>query len=268
MAKKFDFYEWLVYKDFPIIYLANFIHSAKSLWGWKYRRAAAEGKRRIKDLRVDGGDVFIALNGPSIAKMPLEKAKGMDMIFVNQGFKLPAYRVVNPKYHFFIDSKLINGVWDIHWIDEILSMHPNIIFVMPASWSQLPILQPYIDKGVNILWINGRHSHGVSGAAFQLCWELGYKRIYFAGYEQTGIAAYILKKSSHFYGADPDEGMHDVRYIMKDLSMNARHLWAAMKSAEYAKQIGVEMINLTEGGIMDMFARQDFNAVFNKASQK
>ena len=56
--------------------------------------------------------------------------------------------------------------------------------------------------------------------------------------------------------------MHDVRYIMKDLSMNARHLWAAIKSAEHAKKIGVEMINLTEGGIMDMFERRNFCDVF------
>lgn len=260
---KFDFYEWLVYKDFPLIKFANFVHNAKGLWGWRYRQAARQGAKMIKDSKVVGGDIFIALNAPSIKEMPLERIKGkMDCIFVNQGFKLPAYKDLHPKYHFFIDSKLINGIWDIHWIDEILEMVPDITFVMPPSWSQLPILKPYIDRGVKILWFNGKHSHGVSGQAFQLCWKLGYKRIYFAGYEQTGIAAYILNQSSHFYGADPDEASHSVRYIMKDLSMNARHLWAAIKSAEYARTIGVELINLSRGGIMNMFERKVFEEVF------
>lgn len=260
--KKFDFYEWLVYKDFPIIHLANFIHGAKSLWGWKYRRATAKGKAMMCERRVNGGDIFIALNGPSIKEMPLERIKGMDCIFVNQGFKLPSYKTLQPKYHFFIDPKLMDGTWDICWIDEILAMVPSITFVMPAAWSNNPKLKPYIERGVKILWFNGKHSHGVSGAAFQFCWKLGYKRIYFAGYEQTAIAAYILNQSSHFYGADPDEGSHTVRYVMKDLSMNARHLWAAIKSAEYAERIGVELINLTRGGIMNMFKRQVFEDVF------
>ena len=186
----------------------------------------------------------------------------MDCIFVNQGFKLPSYKLLQPKYHFFIDPKLINGTWDIHWIDEILAMVPGITFVMPAGWSNHPIIKPYVDRGVQILWFNGKYSHGVSGAAFQFCWELGYKRIYFAGYEQTAIAAYILNQSTHFYGADPDEDTYSPRFLATALSMNARHLWAAIKSEEYAERIGVELINLSRGGIMNMFKRQVFEDVF------
>lgn len=260
--KKFDFFEWLVYKDFPIIRAANFIKGVKTLWGLKYHKALAQGRKMMKERRVNGGDIFIALNAPSIKDMPLERVKGMDCIFVNQGFRLPAYKELHPKYHFFIDPKLLDGTWDIHWIDEILEMVPDITFVMLASWAKHPKLKPYVDRGVKIIWFEGKHSHGVSGAAFQFCWKLGYKNIYFAGYEQTGIAAYILKQSSHFYGADPDEASHTVRYIMKDLSMNARHLWAAIQSAEYSKKIGVRLVNLSRGGIMDMFERKRFEDVF------
>ena len=263
--KKFDFYEWLVTKDETIIALANFIHGSKRLWGlfdWRGRRC---GKKMLKSMRVNGGEIFIALNGPSIRKQPIERVKGMDCIFVNQGFKLPQYQLLHPRFHIFMDSKLIKGVWDIKWLDEILAMVPDITFVMPTAWSRLDMFKEYVDKGARIAWWDApsqRMSHGVSGAAFQLAWMLGYRKIYFSGYEQTATPSYILKQASHFYGNDPDVATHDVRYIMKDLSMNARHLAAAIRSSEYAKKIGVEMYNLTDGGIMDMFERKQFEDVF------
>ena len=266
MKRKFDFYEWLVVKDSVIIWFVHFIYNERSLWGICDWRAKRDGKRMVKRLRVPGGDLFVALNGPSIKKQPIERVKGMDCVFVNQGFKLPQYKELKPKFHVFIDPKLIKGIWDIKWLDEILSMVPDIIFVMPTAWSRLPMFKPYIEKGVKILWWDAPSrfmTHGVSGFVFQLAWKLGYKRIYFSGYEQTATPAYILKQASHFYGNDPDVMTHDYRYIMKDLSMNARHLAAAIRSANYARKIGVEMYNLTEGGIMDMFVRKRFEDVFS-----
>lgn len=263
--KKFDFYAWLVTKDELIISLVKFVYNARRLWGWGDRRARRDGRMMLKDMSVTDKSLFIALNGPSIKRQPLERVKGMDCIFVNQGFRLPQYRLLHPRFHIFIDTKLVKGVWDIKWIDEILKMVPDITFVMPTSWSRLAVLKPYVDRGVRILWWDAPSSamtHGVSGFAFQLAWRLGYTKIYFSGYEQTATPAYILKQASHFYGNDPDVDTHDAYYIMKDLSMNARHLAAAFRSSEYAKRIGVKMYNLTEGGIMDMFERRRFEDVF------
>lgn len=266
--KKFDFYEWLVTKDWPIISIAYFIRGARNLWGAMDWKAKRQGRLLLNELKVNGRELFLFLNGPSIRRQPLERVgrnKNIDCAFVNQGFRLPQYCGLRPKFHVFIDSKLINGIWDIHWLDEILSMVPDIVFVMPPSWARHPLLRPYINRGVRILWWKApitSMSHGVSGSMFQLAWKLGYRRIYFTGYEQTATPAYILKQASHFYGNDPDFATHDAHYIMKDLSMNARHLAAAFRSSAYAKRIGVEMINLTDGGIMDMFTRRKFEEVF------
>ena len=265
MKRKFDFYEWLVIKDEPIIALANFIHASKRLWGLGDWRAKRQGKRMLSAMRVDSKDLMVILNAPSVKEQPLERIKGMDCVFANQGFKMPQYQIVHPKFHVFIDSKLVKGIWDIRWIDEILAMVPDITFVMPTAWSRNAVLQPYVKRGVRILWWDApsaRMTHGVSGFIFQLAWALGYKRIYFTGYEQTATPAYILKQASHFYGNDPDFATHDAHYIMKDLSMNARHLASAIRSSAYAKKIGVEMYNLTKGGIMDMFERKAFEEVF------
>jgi len=263
--KRFDFWEWMVFKDEPIVWVANFIRDAKRLWGWGNWRAKRQGKKMIKGLANEGGTLFVALNGPSIKKQPIERIAGMDCLFVNQGFRLPQYKFLHPKYHVFIDKKLVDGTWDIKWLDEILEMVPDITFVMPTAWSRNSLFAPYVQRGVKILWWDApcqRFIHGVSGFVFQLAWALGYKKIYVTGYEQTATPAYILKQASHFYGFDPDVNSHDVHYIMKDLYLNARHLACAFRSAAYAKKIGVDIINLTEGGIVDMFRREKFEDVF------
>ena len=262
---RFDFYSWLVTKDIHIIRVANFIRDAKRIWGLSDYKARNIGRKLVKTLAAPGKDLFIALNGPSIQKQPIERIKGMDCIFVNQGFRLPQYRELKPRFHIFIDKKLIDGTWDITWLDQIHDMVPDIVFVMPPSWAKSSKIKPYIEKGYRILWWSAPRlelTHGVSGFAFQLAWELRYKRVYFSGYEQTATPAYILKRASHFYGSDPDVRSHDARYIMKDLSMNARHLAAAFRSAEFYKRKGMELVNLTDGGIMDMFQRKRFEEVF------
>lgn len=266
--KKFDFVIWLINKDGPIVKLANFVHGAKRLWGLGDWRAKWQAKKMLPQFEIKDRELFVFLNGPSVKKQPLERVarrKDIDCIFVNQGFKLPQYKMLHPKFHVFIDTKMLKGIWDVHWIDEILEMVPDITFVMPPSWAKHPVIKPYVDRGVRILWWQTpikNLAHGVSATAFQLGWRLGYKRIYFTGYEQTATPAYMLKQASHFYGNDPDVETHDTTYIIKDLYMNACHLLVAQASARYAKQIGVDMVNLTDGGLMDMFRRERFEDVF------
>lgn len=263
--KKLDFFVFQIAVNTLIANLYDFIRQIFNLWGVFNLKARRMGMRLLKESKVKNGTMFLALNGPSIKTQPLERVagNGIDCVFVNQGFKLSQYKLLHPRYHIFIDTKLLKGIWDINWLDEILEMVPDITFVMPTSWARHPVLQPYIKRGIRILWWDApRSSHGVSGYTFQLAWALGYKRIYFSGYEQTATPAYILKQASHFYGNDPDVETHDALYIMKDLYMNARHLYQAFKSEEYAKKHGYELINLTDGGIMDMFERKRFEDVF------
>lgn len=264
MRKRFDFWVWMVQKDAIFIKIACLLRGISNLWGIRDLKWLLRGDRIIKERKVVGGRIFIALNGPSINKQPLEKIKGTgtDLIFVNQGFRLPSYRELHPKYHIFIDTKLIHGVWDIHWLDEILEMVPDITFVFPAEWARNRLFAPYIKRGVPIIWIRVRHSHGVSAAAFSLAMRLGYKDIYFSGYEGTAFACSLVKQSSHFYGIDSDEANIPPENIMKGYLMNADHFRCAINTAREAKRKGVNLINLTEGGIMDMFTRLKFDSVF------
>lgn len=263
-----DVWKWLVTKDDLLLSAIEFIWSARNLYGLRNLKWRRKGADLIKRLRpeTEGRDVVIVLNGPSVKEQPLERLKGRDLIFVNQGFRLPIYKNLQPKYHVFIDSKLIHGVWDIKWLDEIRDMNPNITFVMPASWARLPLLAPYIQKGYQIIWIDscigGLRGLGVSGACFDLARALKYATIYFTGFEATSFAASLLKTSSHFYGNDTDEATMTASDVMKGYYMNARQIRELILVAKAFKRLHVNVVNLTNGGLLNMFPRKRFEEVF------
>ena len=265
---EFDIWKWLVTKDDIILSVIELLSSATNLYGLRTHGWKKLGDAIIDEdrKRVVGKDAVIVLNGPSMKVQPIERLKGKDLVFVNQGFRHPAYKNLQPKYHVFIDTKLIHGVWDIKWLDEIHEMVPGITFVMPAAWARLPLLKPYIDKGYRIIWtgkaIGGMRGLGVSGECFDLVRRLGYKNIFFTGFEATGFAASLLNQASHFYGNDSDEEGKPVDVIMKEYYMNARQIRELILVAKKFKKNKVDVVNLTDGGLLNMFPRQNFEDVF------
>ncbi len=264
----FDIWKWLVTKDDLLLSAIEFIWSAKNLYGLrnlKWRRIGAELIKQHR-LAAEGRDVVIVLNAPSIKEQPLERLKGKDLVFVNQGFRLPMYKDLKPKYHVFIDSKLIHGIWDIKWLDAIHDINPNVTYVMPASWAHLPLLRPYIQKGYSIIWIDscisGLRGLGVSGACFNLALALRYGTVYFTGFEATSFAASLMKTSSHFYGNDGDEASMTASDIMKGYYMNARQMRELIVIGEKFRKKKVNIYNLTAGGLLNMFPRKSFCDVF------
>ena len=264
--KKFDFWKWYVEKDDLILSVVQFVYGARRLWGLKDAKYRQIGRRLINEKKVDGGDAVIVLNGPSVKRQPIEHVIGKDVFFVNQGFRLPCYKSVHPKYHVFVDTKLIHGVWDVHWLDEILEMVPDITFAMPAHWASTHLFDSYIERKIPIIWLahasGTTRGHGVSGACFDLAMQLGYKQIYFTGYEATSFASALLSQASHFYGNDRDESTLTASDIMKGYYLNARHIREVIISAERMKKAGIKVYNLTDGGILEMFERKRFEDVF------
>ena len=263
---RFDIWKWLVTKDDFILSVIEILASARSLWGILDWRARKAGLKVLKEHKVNGGNIAIVLNAPSIRQQPIERLQGTDCMFVNQGFRHPAYKQIKPKFHVFIDTKLIHGVWDIKWLDEILDMVPDITFILPASWAKLPLLKPYIERKIPIIWLwsstGGVRGLGVSGACFEIAETLGYSNIYFTGFEATSFAASLLKTSSHFYGNDSDESLMTDSDIMKGYYMNARQIRELILIAKRFEKKKVKVINLTKGGVLAMFKRGVFEEVF------
>lgn len=262
------FWQWMVYKDDVFFVIVEFLVSVMRLWGVRYRRWGNIGRRMLLTSKSDSKEAVIVLNAPSIKSQPLENLCGRTVIFANQGFRLPQYKQIHPKYHVFVDTKMVKGVWDIKWLDQIHDMIPDITFVMPSRWATLPLMKPYIEKGYNIAWLNEAgesiRGFGVAQVCFKVAELIGCKRVYVTGFEDTGFAASLVSDSSHFYGRDADELNRSPEMLMQGYYMNARHVRELIRFARKMAKKGVEIINVTRGGVVSEFKRENFEDVFGK----
>lgn len=262
-----NIWKLLIAKETVLLYILNFLGGIIVKIKTKNRSVLKRSNEKIIKQNEHNKRVVIIMNGPSIQEQDFNLLKGEDVIFANRGFKHPLYRSIQPKYHVFVDPKIKNGVWPITWIDEILEMVPNITFIMPAQWATLPKLKPYIDKGVKFLWLFDNHifigGMGCTGASIRGAIYIGYKEIYITGFEKTGFAYELLKQASHFYGTNEENNTKSWDDYTLDFFMNFIFYVGAKNSAKAWKKKGVNIINVTKGGIVEVFQRQDFDNVFS-----
>ena len=205
-----------------------------------------------------GKDLYVILNAPSLKTQDLSALKGKVTMFVNRGFMHPLYKDLQPTYHVFIDTKMIKGIWPITWIEEIHQLSPSTIILLPLAWSSNSMFDPYRNY---IYWLNWNlpfYNLGVSGACFSFGIQQHFDRIFFTGFDATGIAHEIVKTSdSHFYGDDKElEGRSTESFAM-GLYMHSRHLHDLKRLADYCRKRNIKVVNLTNGGLLDMFPREE-----------
>lgn len=257
-----DFWSIMVRKDDFILDTIDLFFILKAKISLKYNKILASNKL----LKIEHEkDVFVILNGPSVNKQDLSKLIGKDVIFVNRGFKHPLFKHLKPKFYFFVDSKILHGEWPLTWLDEIHQMSPDTIFVMPAHWANLEFLRPYILKGYNFYWLpSDRKCNciGVGGACLSFCAKIGYKTIYFTGFEATGLAHEMINTaSSHFYGINEENLIKTTKDYERDLYMMSRHLHDLNRFAQNMNSKNIKIYNLTEGGLLDMFKRSSYKSI-------
>lgn len=188
-------------------------------------------------------------------------------MFVNRGFMHPLYAKIKPKYHVFVDRKMLSGEWSTEWLDDIVKMNPNVIFLMPVSWADKDRFKPYISKGYNFYWLpfnTPASCLGVSGYCFDFAISNNIKQIYFLGFDATGLANEVLKGASHFYGTNAENNAKTTINYIQDFYMFSRHLLDLHKMAKKAKKHGINIYNATKGGLLDMFPRVTYENLFQK----
>jgi|GEM_PF-1112902 len=259
--RRLNFWDFMVIKDDLILSVIERILELRHSLNLNRQYYLRCSKKIIAEKRSQKlNSVYVILNGPSLNSQDLSVLKGEELIFVNRGFLHPLYKELQPKYHVFIDSKMINGVWDVEWLDRILDMVPGITFAMPVAWVRQPILRKYIQRKIPIVWLSSGQLRGigVAGACFDLSFLLGYKTIYFTGFEATGFAQDLLNKASHFYGSVDDRELQGAYDYARGYYMNCRQMRELILYARRAQHKGVSIFNLTEGGLLDMFERRKF----------
>lgn len=223
-------------------------------------------KRRMKKNPFEGlgKDLYIVLNGPSLKSQNLKKLKGKNTMFVNRGFLHPLYSELQPKYHVFVDTKMLTGEWPVAWIDEIFRLSPNTKIVLPIEWYQKPVFTKY-KEDKRIYWLEWEipfYGIGVSSTCFSFAITQKFANIYFIGFDANGLAYDMIKSSeSHFYGSDPELKDMTTMQFNTALYSHAIHLRSLNKFAEYCKHKNIHIYNMTNGGLLDMFPRKNFDDI-------
>lgn len=261
-----NFWQLMIKKDNLIIDVIGKVLTIRSRFNFKEQKLLISTKPDIP--LGKGKDLYLILNGPSLKKQDLALLKGKTLMFVNRGFKHPLYKLLKPDFHVFVDNKLLSGEWDMVWLDEIVRLNPNITFLMPVSWAFHDKVKPYIKKGYNFQWLASGSKVlclGVSGACFKFAIAQQFKTIYFTGFDANGIAYELIKSSnSHFYGVSEDNNTKSTKNYVMDLYMHSRHLSDLRSFAQKCKKRNINIINLTDGGLLDMFEVQDFTGTLNR----
>lgn len=259
-----NFWDFMLRKEDLICYIVDSILEFVNIFNFKQKRfLSAMKKEESKNI---GKDIFIILNGPSLTTQDLSVLKGKDILFVNRGFKHELYKSLQPKYHVFIDPKMLSGEWDIKWIDYIKEIVPEITFIMPVEWAFVDKFKPYVTGNYSIHWIKSYKKCnfiGVGGAAFEFAIQQHYKNIYFTGFDANGLPFEMVNASSHFYGVNEENLTKTTKDYARDLYMFSRHYRDLNRYADKCNKKGIKIINLTNGGLLDMFERVTLDKINN-----
>ena len=253
-----NFWSLMIKKDDLILSFVESLRSVKN----DLNMSLHSVKKRMRDLPLEGRgkDLYILLNAPSLNTQNLAVLEGKNTMFVNRGFMHPLYEKLQPKYHVFIDTKMLQGVWPVSWLEEIWKKSPSTKILLPLAWYTNDKFIKYRDSK-KIYWLNWNlpfYNLGVSGACFAFAIQQKFENIYFSGFDATGIAHEMVKTAnSHFYGNDKElEGKSTKQFVI-DLYMHSRHLHDLNRLADYCKKRKISLINITNGGLLDMFPRKD-----------
>lgn len=169
----------------------------------------------------------------------------------------PLYKMLQPKYHIFVDNKMLKGIWPVSWLDEIWSLSSNTKIILPIEWMNNPLFSTYKNK---IYWLTQKlpfYNLGVSGSCFAFAIQHQFENIYFTGFDANGIGYEMIKSAdSHFYGNDKELEGKSTKQFAIDLLMHSRHLHDLNRLAIYCQKRNIKIINLTNGGLLDMFPRE------------
>ena len=223
---------------------------------FKIRRLMARAPKEGK-----GKDIYIVLNGPSLKKQNLSALKGKCLMFVNKGFMHPLYKDLRPQYHIFVDTKIRDGVWPVTWLDEIFSLSPNVRIILPIAWYNHPTFSNYKEEK-RIFWLDWNvpfYTLGVSGGCFSYAIRQEFENIFFTGFDANSCAYDMLNSSeSHFYGSDSElKNMTSMQHALALMS-TALHFQCLNNLAKYCRKRNINIVNLTNGGLVDAFPRQEF----------
>ncbi|MFN3018116.1 6-hydroxymethylpterin diphosphokinase MptE-like protein [Vibrio coralliilyticus] len=250
-----------------------------------YPRSLSSNKK-YKNL-YNGRECFVLGNGPSLKVQNIELLKDRTVFMVNRAFMDSRYAEIKPDFHVFVDQKLCDGRWPISYLDEVISVNPDVTLVLNARWYDVDKFQVYKTK-CKIIWLDcykeptrfnvsskvdiskisiGKH---VVENAIITATYLGFKTVYVTGVDGDGFANLLVGMESHSYGFNEDDVVRFSSWqgIREALSSVCRWMivWSYLDC--FTKNNGTKIKNLTGRGIITMVELGEFSKVVEREDDK
>lgn len=205
-------------------------------------------------------ECFIIGNGPSLSVNDLILLKEKDCFVSNGFYKIqnrlnfcPKYYVVQDRY--CMDDKTINQIkaehiliGDYFWRTHNISAYNAFCFPTKRSIGKESI-------SFGNFYSKITDAYTVTFSIMQIAIALGYKKLYLLGldhdypftYDVKGNVVQNFEVKSHFYGEEQDNAS-----ICNVEGMTKAYICAK----RYANEHGIEIINCTRGGKLEVFPRK------------
>ncbi len=234
----------------------------------KLRKALANNRELTQKRNSD--ECYILGNGPSLSDVDLNLLKEKDTFSVNSFYK-HAPGSYHTRFFVAIDTYFSGADEGVSYIDEIYKKYPDMVFILkynayksnPLKWDKTrtfflyPKLFQVADRVNFDCTKNMTACLNVVLQCIQVAMFMGYKKIYLLGCD---FNQYAKLKPEHFYGVEKDRGGNNMGADAKWSAMVHFHHYALHDAA---KKRGIDIINLTEGSLIDAYPRDNIDNVLN-----
>lgn len=232
--------------------------------------------RHNKKLKRHKDYCFILGNGPSLKDLDLTELNGEDTFAVNffynycpEGFK-SKYFVAIDQIFYKSDQKdyllnLYDRLKDVTFILKTPAYDTKDKWEMSRTFFISPKLFQYGDKVACDCTLNMTACINVVLQCIQIALYMGYKKIYLLGCD---FSQYASIYSHHFYDSANADGRREKTNMGNDARwayLAHYHHYALNK---YASENGQEIINLTDGSLIDAYKHKDYKDVIKSIKSK
>lgn len=223
----------------------------KDVWIWKRRL------KKNKDLENihNGETCYILGNGPSLSDVKLDMLKGRHIITVNLSVNTPLFDEVQPEYHIITDRERLAEAKA--GIDKAIAQGKETKYILHRAAYELFGKQEHIYYSYATLMPTSRklkkqmtgNTNGflnVLPYASLCAMYMGFKRIVLLG---NDFSFFTARHDLHYY--DVKEKIERRESLYQDLSGCSMVLLYYRYLYKYAQEHGVELLNATEGSLLD-----------------
>ncbi|SRR5260221_7606143 len=244
-------------------------------------------RRNIKFKNIHTGErCFILGSGPSILTQDLTKLSGEIVMTQNHFHAHNDIKTINPKYHVLVPKyqpKEYDGDWE-RWfdtmeeklpadtifflgantkylIDKRASMTSRCYYLKPGYWSHLTS-KARVDITRLIMHVPTVITECISIAIY-----MGFREIYLTGFDLDQITRMVEvdRDNVRFYGNSPITANESEKKYEKEFGASG-YDWFRMWIIWYqlnllkaeAERQGIKIINVTNGGLLNMFERKQY----------